>query len=91
MITDFDLTKRPQTMSLEEIPFPKTEKQKLIFWVDDEPNRSDNLDCKAHFEKQGIEVVQITSTKIMKVILRDFYGFLKLRDKKIVILSDMKR
>lgn len=36
-------------------------------------------------------MVQITSTRIMKIILSNFIGFFKLLGRKIVIISDMVR
>ena len=36
-------------------------------------------------------MVEVISTRIMKIILRDFFGMLQVLGKKIVIISDMGR
>jgi len=44
-----------------------------------------------HFDTSDIEVVQVVSTSLMKILLRDFFGILQAMGKKIVIISDMTR
>jgi hypothetical protein len=55
IINKYNLEGAIQTAELEEIPMPETNSNKLIFWVDDEPEG--NTKIKASFEEQGIEVV----------------------------------
>lgn len=57
--------------------------------MDDEPERNDNI--KEHFEGKGIEVVQVTSTRIIKAILQNFFWIFKMLGRKVVIISDMVR
>jgi hypothetical protein len=57
--------------------------------VDDEPEY--NVRIKEVFEGKGIEVVQVTSTRIMKVILQNFFWIFKMLGRKVVFISDMVR
>ena len=75
-VVKYNLECNPQTMELEEIPFPRTASKKVIFWVDDMPDNNRGL-IDNYFTPQGIEVIQIISTKIMKIILRDFFALLQ--------------
>jgi hypothetical protein len=57
--------------------------------VDDQPRQNDKW--VKDLIKQGIEVVQVISTKIMAIIIRHFFWIYKLLGKQIVIVTDMSR
>lgn len=52
-----------QTLTLEQIPLPTTSAKHIVFWVDDNPEN--NVAYAKNFKEIGIEVVEVTSTKIM--------------------------
>lgn len=68
---------------------PITQSPYLVFWVDDKPYNNDGI-IKI-LEQRTIEVVQVISTKIMQLIINNFFFSLKLINKTIVIVSDMGR
>lgn len=41
--------------------------------------------------EKGVEVVQITSTRIMAIIIRQFFWIYKVLGKQVVIITDMGR
>ena len=67
-----------------------TNKPKLIFWVDDNPENNKRLILK-YFSYKDLEVVQVRSTRMMKILLSDFFGYFNILKKKIVIISDLAR
>ena len=62
----------------------------IVFWVDDQPSNNHSI-SNNNFKPRGIDVVEITSTRIMKLILKKYFWIYKMLGKKVVIISDMVR
>jgi hypothetical protein len=51
-VLDYDLASRPQRATLEEVPLPREDSERIVFWVDDSPE--DNAALAAALAEKGV-------------------------------------
>ena len=74
---------------MTEVPSPLTFKKNIIVWTDDNPQN--NVKIIDTLEKKEIEVMQLVSTKISDIWVREFGWFLNWKEIKYKIVTDMVR
>jgi methionine synthase II (cobalamin-independent) len=71
------------------MPSPITFVKNLLIWVDDIP--SNNSDMVKGIEDRGVEVIQLTSTRMAEKWAQEFSWLLNWMDVKFKVVSDMVR
>lgn len=74
---------------LSELPSPATFKKNVIVWVDDKP--SNNLEIIGKMDSAKCEILQLTSTKMAEIWMKEFAWILNWKGIKLRMISDMVR